>query len=160
MFFQTPGNLKKIGNHEALSKHMEGKSEPEIVEYILDLLNSLYADEPIIQNFIDFVKRNRMEVFLYLRDGEVEKTSNIAEQHFSIMSWLFKNRFKTREGLLRTLYWYPHYLSTGMRQHLLNKDHSNFFYLSYPRNFAHPKTDRKRYLGVQIYLCQRRYLKS
>jgi len=114
MFFQTPGNLRKIKNHEALSEKIEGKSEPEIVEYILDLLNGLYGDEPIIQDFMDFVKKNRVEVFLYLKDGEVEKTSNIAEQHFSIMSWLFKNRFKTKEGLLRTSYWYHHYLSTGM----------------------------------------------
>ena len=59
-------------------------------------------------------KRNGKEVFLYLKYGEVEKTSNIAEQHFSIMSWLFKKRFKTKEGLLRTSYWYHHYLSTGM----------------------------------------------
>ncbi len=114
MFFQTPGNLRKIKNHEALSGKIEGKSEPEIVEYILDLLNGLYADDSIIQSFLDFVKRNRKEVFLYLKDGEVEKTSNIAEQHFSIMSWLFKKRFKTKEGLLRTSYWYHHYLSTGM----------------------------------------------
>ncbi|MCL5438154.1 MAG: hypothetical protein M1148_03040 [Candidatus Thermoplasmatota archaeon] len=63
----------KIVDHEVLSENIEGKSEPEIVEYILDLLNSLYADEPFIQNFLDFET----------------KPSNIAERHFSIMSWLF-----------------------------------------------------------------------
>ncbi|MGC8505744.1 MAG: hypothetical protein ACP5NK_03435 [Thermoplasmata archaeon] len=52
------------------------------------------------------------EVFLYLQDPMVEKTSDKAEQHFSIQSWLFKHRFKTKEGLLRTSFWYHHYLST------------------------------------------------
>ena len=39
-----------------------------------------------------------------------EKTSDIAEQHFSIQSWLFKHRFKTKEGLLKISFWYHHYL--------------------------------------------------
>jgi hypothetical protein len=42
----------------------------------------------------------------------LRKISDIAEQHFSIQSWLFKHRFKTKEGLLKTSFWYPHYLST------------------------------------------------
>ncbi len=49
--------------------------------------------------------------FLYLDDPEVEKTSDKAEQHFSVQSWLFKHRFKTKDGLLRTSYWYHWYLS-------------------------------------------------
>lgn len=69
MFFQTPWNVRKIRNHEILSKNIGRKSEPDIVEYILDLPSGHYADEPIIQDFIDSVK----------------KISNIAEQPFSIM---------------------------------------------------------------------------
>ena len=53
-----------------------------------------------------------MKVFLYLYNHEVEKTSDKAEQHFSVQSWLFKHRFKTKDGLLRTSYWYHWYLST------------------------------------------------
>ena len=49
-----------------------------------------------------------------LKDPEVEKTSDKAEHHFSSMSWLFKHRFKTKEGLLKTSYWYHYYLSTGI----------------------------------------------
>jgi hypothetical protein len=54
------------------------------------------------------------EVFMYLKNPEVEKTSDKAEQNFSIQSWLFKNRFKTKDGLLSTSYWYHRRLSTGM----------------------------------------------
>ncbi|MHB1493332.1 MAG: hypothetical protein ACYCSG_00650 [Thermoplasmataceae archaeon] len=114
MFFQTFTNLRKIKDHESFAVKIKGKSEPEIVEYILDLLNDLYSYDPIIETFLEFVRKNGKEVFLYLKDADVEKTSKIAEQHFSIMSWLFKRRFKTKEGLLRTSYWYHHYLSTGM----------------------------------------------
>ena len=114
MFFQTPANLRKIKDHESFAVKIEGKNEQEIVEYILDLLNDLYRYDSIIETFLEFVRRYRSEVFLYLKDADVSKTSNIAEQHFSIMSWLFKRRFKTKEGLLRTSYWYHHYLSTGM----------------------------------------------
>jgi hypothetical protein len=51
-------------------------------------------------------------MFLYLENPEVEKTSDLAEQHFSIQSWLLKHGFKTKEGLLRTFHWYHRYLST------------------------------------------------
>ena len=40
-------------------------------------------------------------MFLYLKDSNVEKTTGIAERHFSVMSWLLEHRFRTREGLLR-----------------------------------------------------------
>ena len=65
-----------------------------------------------IANFLSFLKRHRKEVFLYLQDPMVEKTSDIAEQHFSIQSWLFKHGFKIKEGLLKTSFWYHHYIST------------------------------------------------
>ena len=74
----------------------------------------------VIAGFLSFMKRYGKEVFLYLEDPVVEKTSDIAEQHFSIHSWLFKHRFKTKEGLLRTSFWYHHYLSTGNWQYPLS----------------------------------------
>ena len=55
---------------------------------------------------------DRKEVFLYLENHLVEKTTGIVEEHFSIMSWLLKNRFKKKKGLLKTSYWYHHHLST------------------------------------------------
>ena len=114
MFFQNETNLKKLGkNRDAIVKLTEGKNEEEIVEIMLEKINSLYGGDRIIASFLTFVKRHRKEVFLYLEDPQVEKTSDLAEQHFSIQSWLLKHRFKTKEGLLRTSYWYHRYLSTG-----------------------------------------------
>ncbi len=43
----------------------------------------------------------------------LEKTSDKAEQHFYIQSWLLKHRFKTNQGLLQTSYWYHRDLPTG-----------------------------------------------
>ena len=114
MFFQNKTNLNKLGkNRDAVLKITEGMSEKEIVEIMLEKINSLYGGDRIIASFLTFVKRHRKEVFLYLENHEVEKTSDKAEQHFSIQSWLLKHRFKTKEGLLRTSYWYHRYLSTG-----------------------------------------------
>ena len=114
MFFQNGNNLKKLGkNRDAVLKITEGMSEKEIVEIMLEKINSLYGGDRIIASFLTFVKRHRKEVFLYLENHGVEKTSDLAEQHFSIQPWLLKHRFKTKEGLLRTSYWYHRYLSTG-----------------------------------------------
>ena len=113
MFFQTEKNLKNLGNTmESVIKLTDGKDEGEIVDIIMDKVKSLYGDEEIISHCLDFVERHRKEVFLYLENGNVENTSDLAEQHFSIVSWLLKHRFKTKEGLLRTSYWYHRYLST------------------------------------------------
>ena len=117
MFFQTEKNLKNMGNNmgnnrESVIKLIDGKDEREIAGIIMDGVNSPYGNDEIISHFLDFVKKHRKEVFLYLENGEVEKTSDLAEQHFAIMSWLFKHQFKTKEGLLRTSYWYHRYLST------------------------------------------------
>ncbi len=113
MFFQNKTNLKKLGkNRDAVVKLTEGRTEGKIVEIILYKLNSLYGDDRIIASFLTFLRKHRHEVFLYLEDPQVEKTSDKAEQHFSIQSWLLKHRFKTKEGLLRTSYWYHRYLST------------------------------------------------
>ena len=115
MFFQNGTNLNKLGkNKEAVLKLTEGKIESEKVDLLLEKIESMYGEYPEIRKFLDLIKKHRKEVFLYLKNSEVEKTSDKAEQHFSIQSWLFKNRFKTKEGLLRTSYWYHHYLSTGM----------------------------------------------
>ena len=114
MFFQNETNLNKLGkNGDAVLKITEGMSEKEIVEIMQEKINSLYGNDRIIASFLTFMKRHRKEVFLYLENHEVEKTSDLAEQHFSIQSWLLKHRFRTKEGLLRTSYWYHRYLSTG-----------------------------------------------
>ena len=114
MFFQNKANLDKLGkNRDAVLKLTEGMSEREIVEIMLDRINSLYGGDTIMASFLKWVKKHRNEVFLYLENPEVEKTSDLAEQHFSVQSWLLKRRFKTKEGLLRTSYWYHRYLSTG-----------------------------------------------
>ncbi len=113
MFFQTDRNIKKIGGYsDLLFRNIEDISESDVVEHIIHLLNAYYGDDPIISKFLSFIQDNRKEVFLYLEYPLVEKTTGIAEHHFSIMSWLLKNRFKTKEGLLKTSYWYHHYLST------------------------------------------------
>ena len=113
MFFQNDSNLGKLGkNREPVLKITENRSEREIVNIMLDKINSLYGENNIIKSFLPFIREHRNEVFLYLNDSNVEKTSDKAEQHFSIQSWLFKHRFKTKEGLLRTSYWHHRHLST------------------------------------------------
>ena len=113
MFFQNEKNLMNLGrNRYPIAALIAGKNETDTVNIMLEKITSLYGYDPIISNFLSFLKRNRKEVFLYLQDPMVEKTSDIAEQHFSIQSWLFKHRFKTKEGLLKTSFWYHHYLST------------------------------------------------
>ena len=85
-----------------MRKLTEGRSEREIVEIMLDKIRSLYGGDRIISGFLSFVRKHRKEVFLYLENPEVEKTSDLAEQHFSIQSWLLKHRFMTKQGLLNT----------------------------------------------------------
>jgi hypothetical protein len=109
MFFQTPGNLRKIENYPSITEGMEGKSEYDTVQHIIGVLDTYYGDNPIISKFLSFLEENRAEVFLYLKDKNVEKTTGIAERHFSVMSWLLKHRFKTKEGLLRMSYWHHYY---------------------------------------------------
>jgi hypothetical protein len=114
MFFQTLGNLRKIGDNPSVMEGIEGKSEYETIQYIIGILDRCYGNDPIISKFLSFPEANRAEVFLYLKDSNVEKTTGFAERHFSVMSWLLKHRFKTKEGLLRLSYWhhYSHPLPT------------------------------------------------
>ena len=116
MFFQTPENKRKIGDYPLITEGMEGKSEYDTIQYIMGILNRYYGDNPIISKFLSFLEENRAEVFLYLKDSKVEKTTGIAERHFSVTSWLLKHRFKTKGGLLRMsyLHHYHHPLSTGI----------------------------------------------
>ena len=115
MFFQNKTDLDRLEkNGDAVLKITEGMSEKEIVEIMQEKINSLYGNYRIISSFLTFVRKHRNEAFLNLDDNMVEKTSDKAEQHFSIQSWLLKHRFKTKEGLIRTSYWYHRYLSTGM----------------------------------------------
>lgn len=113
MVFQNEKNLRNLGkNSEPVRKLTEDMSEREIVEIMLDEIRSLYGGNMTISGFLSFVRKHRKEVFLYLENQEVEKTSDLAEQHISIQSWLLKHRFKTKQGLLSTSYWYHRYLST------------------------------------------------
>jgi len=114
MFFPGETNLYKLGkNSEPIRKLTEGRGEKEIVEIMLEKIRSLYGEDRIMAGFLSFVKRRRKEVFLYLSNPEVEKTSDKAEQHFSIQSWLLKHLFKTKVGRSRTSYFYHRYLSSG-----------------------------------------------
>ena len=69
------------------------------------MLNNNYGDDPIISKFLSFLHENR----------NVEKITGKAEQHFSVMSWLLKHRFKTKTGLLKMSYWHHHYLALSTR---------------------------------------------
>ena len=53
---------------------------------ILYKLNSLQGDDTIIASFLTFVRKYKKEVFLYLKNPEMEKTSNLAEQRLSAQS--------------------------------------------------------------------------
>jgi len=113
MFFQNGTNLDELGkNWESMVKLIMEKSEKEIIQTVLYKINSLYCGDPMIQHFLYSIKKHRKEIFLYLDNPDVEKTSDKSEQHFSIQSWLLKHRFKTKDRLLQTSYWYHRYLST------------------------------------------------
>ena len=114
MFFRNKTNPDKLGeNRDAVWKLTEGRSERDRQEMMLHKNRSLYCEDKVMTGFLKLVKKYRKKVFLYLDDNTVEKTSDKAEQYFSIQSWLFRHRFKTKDGLLRTSYWYHRYLSTG-----------------------------------------------
>ncbi len=80
---------------------------------LLDRIRGLYGEDKITAGFLSVVRKHRKEVFLYLDNSVVERTSDKTEQHFSIQSWLVKQRFKTKDELMRSSYLYHRYLSTG-----------------------------------------------
>ena len=90
---QTLKGLERTWNPRGNS---EGKDENEIVQIVLYKLNSLYGEDAIIRSLLNFIRKYKKEVFLYLDNPDVEKTSDKAEQDFSIQSWIFKHRFKTK----------------------------------------------------------------
>ena len=74
MFFQNKANMDKLGmNRDPVEKITEGMNEKEIVK-----IKSLYGDDRIIESFLTFVRNHRKEVFQYLQDQKVEKTSKCA----------------------------------------------------------------------------------
>jgi hypothetical protein len=126
MFFQNKKTLENPGkNKEDLVKLIDGKSEKEIFEITMKKMTGPYGGDMIICDFLDFVKKHRNDVFLYLRNPEVEKTSDKAEQHFSIQSWLFRNRFKTRDCKRRSRF-------VQNRQCKIDPPHINFHSLFSP----------------------------
>ena len=50
-------------------------------------MNSLYVDDAIIGSFRTLVRKHWREVFLYLKNPEVEKTSDVTEQRYPIQRW-------------------------------------------------------------------------
>ena len=65
---------------------------------VLYKLNSHYGEDSIIKSFLTFVRKHRKEVFPYLDNPEAEKTSDKAEQHFSVQSWLFSTDSRQSRG--------------------------------------------------------------
>ena len=103
MFFPTEKNLKALGkNGDAVRKLYSEKSEREVVEGLLPTIRRLYGGDSIIGKFLSTLDGHAEKFFLYLDDPLVSKTSNLAEQHFSMNSSIFKRRFKTKNGLLNT----------------------------------------------------------
>ena len=101
--FPTERNLKALGkNGDAVRRLYSGKTEREIVEGMLPTIRHLYGGDSIIGKFLNALDERKKEFFLYLDDPLVSKTSNLAEQHFSMNSSIFKRRFKTKNGLLNT----------------------------------------------------------
>lgn len=62
------------------------------------------SGDPIIAKFLKQVREDRKEVFRYLYDPMVKRTTNVAEQHFSMRTELLKRRFKTNDRMIRTCY--------------------------------------------------------
>jgi hypothetical protein len=81
MFFQNGTNLDELGkNWESMVKLIMEKSEKEIIQTVLYKINSLYCGDPMIQHFLYSIKKHRKEIFLYLDNPDVEKTSDKSEQ--------------------------------------------------------------------------------
>ena len=57
-----------------------------MVDLILGKRESMYGEYAEIRKFLDFMRKHRNEVFLYLKNPEVKKTSDKADQHFFIHS--------------------------------------------------------------------------
>ena len=101
--FPTEKNLKALGkNEDAVRTLCSEKTEREIVEGMLPTIRHLYGGDRIIGKFLNALDEHAEKFFLYLDDTLVSKTSNLAEQHFSMNSSIFKRRFKTKNGLLNT----------------------------------------------------------
>ena len=109
--FPTEKNLKALGkNGDAVRRLYSGKTEREIVEELLPTIRHLYGGDSIIGKFLNTLDELKKEFFLYLDDPLVSKTSNLAEQHFSMNSSIFKRRFKTKNGLLNTSFLYHEHI--------------------------------------------------
>ena len=60
MFFQNEKNLMDLGrNREPIACLIAGKNEKQIVEIMQEKITSLYGYDPIIANFISFLKRHQ-----------------------------------------------------------------------------------------------------
>ena len=80
MFFQNDANLTKLGkNMDAILNLTMNNDEKGIVHIMMHKIRNLHGDDPLISDFLRFVRKYRNEVFLYLEDPMVEKTSEITE---------------------------------------------------------------------------------
>lgn len=98
-FYQNDRNIDRPGkNREPFLKITEEKNEGKIIGIRLEKISSLYGEDRIIASFMKFLIKQWNEMFLYINHPEVKKTSDKAEQHFSIHSWQLKHRSKTKGG--------------------------------------------------------------
>jgi hypothetical protein len=114
VFFHHEKNLWNLDRKcDPIARIITGGNEKQAVDIMLEKKTSLLRYDSVTSHFLTLLKRHRKEVFLCLQNPMVEKTSDIVVQHLSIRSWLFKHRFRTKEVLIRTYFWYHQYLSTG-----------------------------------------------
>jgi hypothetical protein len=53
---------------------------------MLKKINRMYGDDRIVGSFLTMVQKHRVEVFLYLKEPNVEKSSDKKEQYVPIQS--------------------------------------------------------------------------
>jgi hypothetical protein len=70
--------LSKI---DALTKLTDGKNETKKINVILEDIERMHCEFPEIRKLLDFIKKQGRELFLCLRNPEVEKTSGYYKQH-------------------------------------------------------------------------------
>ena len=81
IFFQIEKNLMNLGrNSDPIAALIARKNETDTVDIMLENVNRLYGYDSIISNCLSFLKSHRKEVFLYLQDPMVEKTSDMVIQ--------------------------------------------------------------------------------
>jgi len=69
MFFRNGTNMNRLGkNKEAVLKLTDGRNESEKFDLIMEIMESMYGEYAEIRKFLDFIRKHRKEVFLYLKN--------------------------------------------------------------------------------------------